>query len=149
MPYSAGRPSFGAAVVTFAGAAMNRRSQNRATASPTPAAAPLTAAISDVGQSELEREVVVELGPHAVARRRQVAAQPVVVAAAVGVPGERLAVGADAERRWRAGHDDGADRSSAASSARIQRYSACIRPVHALCRWGRCSHTVATPPSTS
>src|SRR4029077_5182524 len=40
-------------------------------------------------------------------------------------------------------------RSSAARSARTQRYSACIRPVHALWRCGRWSHTVATPPSTS
>ena len=46
IPYSAGNPNFGAAVVHFAFAEMNRRSQNNVSASPMPAHAPLIAAIT-------------------------------------------------------------------------------------------------------
>jgi hypothetical protein len=44
-PYSAGRPSRGVAVVTFAPSTANRRSQKAARATAMPAQAPLTAAI--------------------------------------------------------------------------------------------------------
>ena len=48
-PYSAGSPSFGAAVVSLAPAAANRRSQKHASTRPTPAAGPLMAAMIGLG----------------------------------------------------------------------------------------------------
>ena len=54
-------------------------------------------------------EVVVQLGPDAVARLRRLGGQAGVVAAPLGVAGEGLAVAADAERRRAAGDDDRPD----------------------------------------
>ena len=67
-PYSAGSPSCGAAVVSLAPAAAKRRSQKQASTRPTPAQAPFTAAMTGRRSAEVPREVVVELGPDAVAR---------------------------------------------------------------------------------
>ena len=52
------------------------------------------------------REVVVELGLHAVARVGPIDREPGVVRPALGVGGEGIAVAADAERRRRAGDHD-------------------------------------------
>ena len=59
--------------------------------------------------TEVERELVVELRPHAVAGCGGRRSQACIVTPALGMAGQRLTVTADAERGWRAGDDDGKD----------------------------------------
>ena len=145
-PYSAGRPSWGVAVVSLAAADGDAQvavaRQHEADAG---------AGAVDPGdhrhpQAEVPGEVVVPLGPHAVARRGRLGRQ---------ARGRRRPV-----RRGRPGPGCRRRRvnvspapvtttqrtsGSASSAAMPRRYSACMRPVQALWRWGRSIVTVATP----
>ena len=146
IPYSAGKPNFGAAVVHFADAETKRRSQNSGSARPIPAHAPLMAAMTGTRRPKCHARSWSNSEGRFVPGFATVALSP-------GSYPPRSACPANASESPPTQNVFPSPVTTIArmfmSSLRADiafLYSACMRPVHALARCGRLRETVATCP---